>query len=90
MSKVLLDGQLVSVSVDHVGPQFNVWRLKRQPRSYEVFCNQKGGVSVSFTDEDADALEADLSALQAGTLSAQALEDRLARKIYPFLQSVQS
>ncbi|MFM7343483.1 MAG: hypothetical protein ACKODU_05625 [Limnohabitans sp.] len=90
MSKVLLDGQLVSVSVDHVGPQFNVWRLERQPRSYEVFCNQKGGVSVSFTDEDADALEADLSALQAGTLSAQALEDRLARKIYPFLQSVQS
>jgi len=90
VSKVLLDGQLVSVSVDHVGPQFNVWRLERQPRSYEVFCNKKGGVSVSFTDEDADALEADLSALQAGTLSAQALEDRLARKIYPFLQSVQS
>ena len=89
MAKVLLDGQFVSVAVDYVGPQFNVWRVERQPRSYEVFCNQKGGVSVSFTDEDADALEADLSALQSGTLSAEALEDRLARKIYPFLRSVQ-
>ncbi len=90
MPKVLLDGQLVSVSIDHVGPQFTIWRVERQPRCYEVFCNQKGGVSVSFTDEDADALEADLSALEAGTLDAHTLEDQLACKINPFLQSVQS
>ena len=87
MPKALIDGQLVSVTVDHVGPQFNIWRVQRQPRVFEVFCNRHGGVSVSFTDEDADTLESDLRALQSGALSAQAFEERVARKVDPFVQS---
>ena len=87
MSKALIDGQLVPVTVDHVGPQFNIWRVQRQPCTYEVFCNRHGGVSVSFTEEDADTLEADLRALRAGNLSATALEERVASKVDPFLQS---
>ncbi len=87
MPKALIDGQLVPVTVDHVGPQFNIWRVQRQPCTYEVFCNRHGGVSVSFTDEDADTLESDLRALRAGTLSATALEERVASKVDPFLQS---
>jgi hypothetical protein len=88
--QVFIDGQLTTVKVDHVGQLFNVWRLERQPFSYEVFCNQKGGVSVSLTEKDADELEAELLALKEGSLSSQAFEDHLIQKIYPFLQTVQS
>ncbi len=86
MPKVSIDGQIESVTVDHVGPQFNIWRVQRQPRVFEVFCNRHGGVSVSFTDE-ADTLESDLRALRTGALTVQALEERVARKVDPFVQS---
>ncbi len=90
MPQVLIDGQLTTFKVDHVGLLFNIWRLERQPFSYEVFCHQMGGVSVSFTEKDAEELQAELLALKDGRISTQALEDHLVQKIYPFLQTVQS
>lgn len=89
MAKIIeKDGRVTSVAVEHCGQRFNVWRFERDPREYEVFCNDRGGISITFSAEDADELEADLRDLNEGLLTAERLEDKLASKIDPFLASV--
>ena len=89
MAKVIEAGRITSVVVEHVGSQFNIWRFDRNQREYEVFCNRRGGLSVTFSGEDADELEADLKAVIANTLTKQDLEDKLATKINGFLDSIE-
>jgi hypothetical protein len=88
MAKVIENGRITSVVVEHVGSQFNIWRFDRDQREYEVFCNQKGDLSITFSGEDADELQADLKAVSVGSLSKQALEGKLAEKIDVFLGSI--
>jgi hypothetical protein len=88
MAKVIENGRITSVLVEHVGSQFNIWRFDRDQREYEVFCNQRGGLSITFSGEDADELQADLKAVSVGSLSKQALEGKLAQKIDAFLGSI--
>jgi hypothetical protein len=85
MAKVIENGRITSVVVEHVGSQFNICRFDREQREYEVFCNQRGGLSIAFSGEDADELQADLKAVSVGSLSKQALEGKLAQKIDAFL-----
>ena len=77
MAKVIENGRFTSVAVEHVGTLFNIWRFDRAQREYEVFCNQKGGVSITFSNDDAEELALDLLALQSGELSKDALEAKL-------------
>ena len=88
MAKVIENGRITSVVVEHVGSQFNIWRFDRDQREYEVFCNQKGDLSIIFSGEDADELQVDLKAVSDGSLSKQALEGKLAEKIDIFLGSI--
>jgi hypothetical protein len=88
MARVIEDGQSTPVVVEYVGSRFDVWRVERDQREYSVFCNHRGGLSITFAGEDADELEEDLQALSAGHLIEEALEDRLAAKIDPFLASI--
>ncbi len=53
MSKVIENGRITSVVVEHVGSQFNIWRFDREAPEYEVFCNRRGGRSITFSAEDA-------------------------------------
>jgi hypothetical protein len=57
MAKVIQNGRISSVVVEHAGSQFNIWRFNRDQREYEVFCNRRGGLSITFPGEDADELE---------------------------------
>jgi hypothetical protein len=88
MAKVIENGHITSVVVEHVGSQFNIWRFDRDQREYEVFCNRRGGLSITFSGEDADELEVDLKAVSVGSLSKQDLESKLAKKIDSFLGSI--
>jgi hypothetical protein len=88
MAKVIENGRITSVVVEHAGSQFNIWRFDRDQREYEVFCNRRGGLSITFSGEDADQLEVDLKAVSAGSLSKQDLESKLAKKIDSFLGSI--
>ena len=88
MAKVIENGRITSVVVEHVGEKFNIWRFDRDQREYEVFCNQRGGVSIIFSAEDADELEADLKAANVNELSKQDLEGKLEAKINGFLGSI--
>jgi hypothetical protein len=88
MAKVIENGRITSVVVEHAGSQFNIWRFDREAPEYEVFCNQKGGISVTFSGVDANELETDLKAVNAGVLSKQELEGKLAQKIDGFLASI--
>ena len=88
MAKVIENGRITSVVVEHVGSQFNIWRFDRDQPEYEVFCNQRGDLSITFSGEDADELQADLKAVSDGSLSKQALEGKLAAKIDIFLGSI--
>ena len=54
-----------------------------------MFCNRRGGLSITFSGEDADELETDLKAVNAGLLSKQDLESNLAAKIDGFLGSIE-
>ena len=83
------NGRFTSIVIEHQGDQFNIWRFDRNQREYEVFCNRRGGLSVTFSGEDADELEADLKAVNVNTLTKQDLEDRLATKINGFLDSIE-
>jgi hypothetical protein len=89
MAKVIENGRITSVVVEHVGSQFNIWRFDRDQREYEVFCNQRGDLSITFSGEDADELEADLKAVNISSLSKQDLETKLAAKIDAFLRSIE-
>jgi hypothetical protein len=89
MAKVIENGRITSVVIEHAGPQFNIWRFDRDQREYEVFCNQRGGISITFTTEDASQLAADLKAVQSGKLKAEQLECKLAEKIDGFLRGIQ-
>ena len=86
MAKVIQDGRSTPVVVEHVGSQFTIWRLDR--KGYVVFCNHRGGLSVTISDEDADELEVDLKAVKDWLLTKSELEGRLATKIYGFLGSI--
>ena len=88
MARVIENGRITSVVVEHVGSQFNIWRFDREAPEYEVFCNQKGGISVTFSGVYANELETDLKAVNAGVLSKQELEGKLAQKIDGFLASI--
>ncbi|MFZ9811423.1 MAG: hypothetical protein ACO3VE_08195 [Burkholderiaceae bacterium] len=88
MAKVIENGRFTSVAVEHVGTLFNIWRFDRAQREYEVFCNQKGGVSITFSNDDAEELALDLLALQSGELSKDALEAKLEQKIAAFLKGI--
>ena len=88
MAKVIENGRITSVVIEHAGKQFNIWRFDRDQREYEVFCNQKGGLSITFTGEDAQALDVDLKAVNSGKLQAAQFEARLAEKIDGFLSSI--
>lgn len=88
MAKVIENGRITSVVVEHAGSKFNIWRFDREQREYGVFCNQKGGISVTFSGVDANELETDLKAVNAGVLSKQELEGKLAQKIDGFLASI--
>jgi hypothetical protein len=89
MAKVIENGRITSVVVEHVGSQFNIWRFDRDQREYEVFCNQRGDLSITFSGEDADELEADLKAVNISSLSKQDLETKLAAKIDAFLRTIE-
>jgi len=89
MAKVIENGRITSVVVEHVGSQFNIWRFDRDQREYEVFCNQRGDLSITFSGQDADELEADLKAVNISSLSKQDLETKLAAKIDAFLRSIE-
>ena len=54
MAKVIENGRFTSVAVEHVGTLFNIWRFDRAQREYEVFCNQRGGISITFSNDDAE------------------------------------
>ena len=86
MAKVIQDGRSTPVVVEHVGSQFTIWRLDQQ--EYVVFCNHRGGLSVTISDEDANELKVDLKAVKDWLLTKEELEDRLAAKIYGFLGSI--
>ena len=88
MAKVIENGRITSVVVEHVGPKFNIWRFDRRKPGFEVFCNQKDGISITFSGQDADGLEADLKELKTGCLSKEHLEEKLAKKIDGFLDSI--
>ena len=88
MAKVIENGRFTSVVVEHQDSHFNIWRFDRNQREYEVFCNRRGGLSITFSGEDADELEADLQAVRAGELSRQDLESKLEAKISRFLGSI--
>jgi hypothetical protein len=88
MAKVIESGRITSVVVEHAGSRFNIWRFDRDQREYEVICNQMGGLSIAFSDEDADELEADLQAVNIGSLSKQNFEIKLAKKIDDFLGAI--
>ncbi len=87
MAKVIQDGRSTPVVVEHVGSQFTIWRLDQ--KGYVVFCNHRGGLSVTISDEDADELEVDLKAVKDWLLTKSELEGRLATKIYGFLGSIE-
>ncbi len=87
MAKVIQDGRSTPVVVEHVGSQFTIWRLDQ--KGYVVFCNHRGGLSVTISDEDADELEVDLKAVKDWLLTKTELEGRLATKIYGFLGSIE-
>jgi hypothetical protein len=89
MAKIVENGQFTSVAVEHNGLQFRIWRFDRAQREYEVFCNKKGGLSVTFRDVDADELAADLEAVHKGDTTPEALEAKLAAKIDAFLASIE-
>jgi hypothetical protein len=90
MAKVIENGRITSVVVEYVGSQFNIWRFDREAPEYEVFCNRRGGRSITFSAEDAEALAVDLKAVAAGSLSKEELEANLAAKIDAFLGSISS
>jgi hypothetical protein len=90
MAKVIENGRFTSVAVEYVGEQFNIWRFDRFKPEYEVFCNQRGGIAIVFSDEDAEALRVDLAAVAANELTKQAFETKLAVKIDGFLTSIKS
>ena len=89
MAKVIENGRFTSVVIEHTGRDFNIWRFDRAQREYEVFCNKKGGLAVTFRDVDADELEVDLKAVESGGITAEALEAKLAAKIDAFLASIE-
>lgn len=86
MAKVIENGRSTPVVVEHVGSQFTIWRLDQ--KGYVVFCNHRGGLSVTISDEDANELEVDLKAVKDWLLTKTELEGRLATKIHGFLGSV--
>jgi hypothetical protein len=86
MARVIQGGRITSVVVEHVGSQFTIWRLDQ--KGYVVFCNHRGGLSVTISGEDADELEVDLRLVKDWLLTKKELEDRLATKIYGFLGSI--
>lgn len=90
MTRVVENGRITSVVVEHAGSKFNIWRFDRDQPEYEVFCNQKGGLSITFSGEDASELQSDLNALNSGVLTKQQLEDKLAVKIDGFLDSIKT
>jgi len=90
MAKVIENGRITSVVVEHAGSQFNIWRFDREAPVYEVFCNRRGGRSITFSGEDAEKLAAELKAVTAGSLSKEELEAKLAAKIDTFLGSISS
>ena len=90
MAKVVENGRFTSVAVEHVGEQFNIWRFDREKPEYEVFCNQRGGVAIVFSDEDAEVLRADLAALASNEFTKQSFEAKLAAKVDGFLASIKS
>jgi hypothetical protein len=53
-----------------------------------VFCNHRGGLSVTISGEDADELREDLKAVKDWLLTKRELEAKLAEKIYGFLSSI--
>ncbi len=87
MARVIQDRCSTPVVVEHVGSQFTIWRLDQ--KGYVVFCNHRGGLSVTISDEDADELEMDLKAVKDWLLTKSELEGRLATKIYGFLGSIE-
>ena len=90
MAKVIENGRITSVVVEHTGSQFNIWRFDREAPEYEVFCNRKGCRSITFSAEDAEELAGYLKAVTAGRLSKEKFEAKLAAKIDAFLASVSS
>jgi hypothetical protein len=88
MAKVIENGRFTSVAVEHVGSRFNIWRFDRAQREYEVFCNQRGGLSITFSGDDAEKLALDLETLQSGQLTKESLEERLEEKIVAFLNNI--
>ena len=88
MAKVIENGRFTSVAVEHVGTLFNIRRFDRAQREYEVFCNQIGGISITFSNDDAEELALDLLALQSGELSKHELEAKLEQKIAAFLKGI--
>ena len=90
MAKVIENGRITSVVVEYAGRQFNILRFDREAPEYEVFCNRRGGRSITFSGEDAEELAAELKAVTAGSLSKEELEAKLAAKIDAFLGSISS
>lgn len=88
MAKVIENGRFTSVAIEHVGSRFNIWRFDRAQREYEVFCNQRGGLSITFSGDDAEKLALDLETLQSGQLTKESLEERLEEKIVAFLNNI--
>jgi hypothetical protein len=90
IAKVIENGRITSVVVEHAGSRFNIWRFDRAAPEYEVLCNRRGGRSITFSAEDAEELGGDLKAVAAGSLSKEELEAKLAAKIDAFLGSISS
>jgi hypothetical protein len=89
VAKIIENGRATPVTIVHVGPGYTIWHVQRQPATYELFCSRRGGLNITFAEEDADELSQNLQAVKSGILTQQQLEDGLTAKIEGFLASVQ-
>ncbi len=89
MAKIIENGRATPVTIVHVGPGYTIWHVQRQPAAYELFCNRRGGLNITFAEEDANELGQNLQAVESGILTQQQLEDGLTAKIEGFLATLE-
>ncbi|NCA17280.1 MAG: hypothetical protein EBS90_09600 [Betaproteobacteria bacterium] len=89
MARVIEGEQVMSIVVEHVSQQFQIWRINRGSRVFEVTCHQRGGLAITFSAGDANELESDLNALRTRAVSLEQFEGQLAHKIDGFLAGIE-